>query len=179
MSQGPLPMRLGADASAAARGLWGMALRNEMAKYNHMAGLKIVGEMLPQERNRVDAGRRDRRVRAAHPARHLFLCDNDKRLLRARAPLHERRRWRRPAARDIWTQTRTPPSERHLPHGRRSRATASSTPTAAAGTSRNLWICDGSVFPTVGGVNPSLTIQAHRLPHRRPHPRAWARRGEL
>jgi len=25
---------------------------------------------------------------------------------------------------------------------------------------RNLWICDGSVFPTSGGVNPSLTIQA-------------------
>jgi choline dehydrogenase-like flavoprotein len=24
----------------------------------------------------------------------------------------------------------------------------------------NLWICDGSVFSTVGGVNPSLTIQA-------------------
>jgi len=24
----------------------------------------------------------------------------------------------------------------------------------------NLWICDGSIFPTVGGVNPSLTIQA-------------------
>jgi choline dehydrogenase-like flavoprotein len=24
----------------------------------------------------------------------------------------------------------------------------------------NLWICDGSVFPTAGAVNPSLTIQA-------------------
>lgn len=24
----------------------------------------------------------------------------------------------------------------------------------------NLWICDGSLFPTTGGVNPSLTIQA-------------------
>jgi choline dehydrogenase-like flavoprotein len=25
---------------------------------------------------------------------------------------------------------------------------------------RNLWICDGSVFPTVGRVSPSLAIQA-------------------
>jgi choline dehydrogenase-like flavoprotein len=24
----------------------------------------------------------------------------------------------------------------------------------------NLWICDGSVLPTIGAVNPSLTIQA-------------------
>jgi choline dehydrogenase-like flavoprotein len=24
----------------------------------------------------------------------------------------------------------------------------------------NLWVCDGSLFPTVGGGNPSLTIQA-------------------
>ncbi len=27
----------------------------------------------------------------------------------------------------------------------------------------NLWICDGSVFPTTGTVNPSLTIQALAL----------------
>jgi choline dehydrogenase-like flavoprotein len=24
----------------------------------------------------------------------------------------------------------------------------------------NLWICDGSLFPTGGGVNPSCTVQA-------------------
>jgi choline dehydrogenase-like flavoprotein len=42
----------------------------------------------------------------------------------------------------------------------------------------NLWICDGSVFPTVGGVNPSLTIQAIalRTAHRI---KQLAARGEL
>jgi choline dehydrogenase-like flavoprotein len=32
----------------------------------------------------------------------------------------------------------------------------------------NLWICDGTLFPTSGGVNPSLTIQALacRIGHR-------------
>jgi choline dehydrogenase-like flavoprotein len=42
----------------------------------------------------------------------------------------------------------------------------------------NLWICDGSLFPTAGGVNPSLTIQALacRMGARI---RALAARGEL
>jgi hypothetical protein len=33
--------------------LWGDALLREMQRYNHQAGFKIVGETLPQERNRV------------------------------------------------------------------------------------------------------------------------------
>jgi choline dehydrogenase-like flavoprotein len=42
----------------------------------------------------------------------------------------------------------------------------------------NLWICDGSLFPTSGGVNPSLTIQALacRIGDRIA---AMAKRGEL
>ena len=42
----------------------------------------------------------------------------------------------------------------------------------------NLWICDASLFPTCGGVNPSLTIQALAC---RTGARiaALARRGEL
>jgi choline dehydrogenase-like flavoprotein len=42
----------------------------------------------------------------------------------------------------------------------------------------NLWICDGSVFPTVGGVNPSLTIQAIAC-RTADRIKALARRGEL
>jgi choline dehydrogenase-like flavoprotein len=42
----------------------------------------------------------------------------------------------------------------------------------------NLWICDGSVFPTVGGVNPSLTITAIAL-RTADRIKALAARGEL
>jgi choline dehydrogenase-like flavoprotein len=42
----------------------------------------------------------------------------------------------------------------------------------------NLWICDGSVFPTVGGANPSLTIQAIAC-RTADRIRTLARRGEL
>ena len=42
----------------------------------------------------------------------------------------------------------------------------------------NLWICDGSVFPTVGGVNPSLTIQAIAC-RTADRIRAMSMRGEL
>ena len=41
-----------------------------------------------------------------------------------------------------------------------------------------LWVCDGSVFPTVGGVNPSLTIQAIAC-RTADRIKAMAARGEL
>ena len=42
----------------------------------------------------------------------------------------------------------------------------------------NLWVCDGSIFPTTGGVNPSLTIQAMAL-RTADRIEALAARGEL
>jgi hypothetical protein len=52
MSQGPLPLQW-ASVIIGSRRLWGEPLRLEMTNYNHMAGLKMVGEMLPDENNRV------------------------------------------------------------------------------------------------------------------------------
>jgi choline dehydrogenase-like flavoprotein len=42
----------------------------------------------------------------------------------------------------------------------------------------NLWICDGSLFPTSGGVNPSMTIYALAL-RAADRIKALAVRGEL
>ncbi len=58
---------------AGARGLWGQALRDEMEKYNHLVGLKIVGEMLPEERNRVTLADETDEYGLHGRARHLLL----------------------------------------------------------------------------------------------------------
>ncbi len=52
MSQGPLPQEW-AGVQLGARGLWGEALRREMVEYNHQVGIKVVGEGLASEDNRV------------------------------------------------------------------------------------------------------------------------------
>ncbi|HEX7389016.1 MAG TPA: GMC family oxidoreductase, partial [Acidiphilium sp.] len=52
MGQGPLPVEW-ASVLTGAQGLWGEALRTRMMDYNHQIGVKMVGEMLPDERNRV------------------------------------------------------------------------------------------------------------------------------
>ena len=53
MSQGPLPTDF-ATTLVTSEGPFGAELRNWMAHYNHMAGLKIVGETMPQDDNRVE-----------------------------------------------------------------------------------------------------------------------------
>ena len=80
MSQGPLP-QLWANTQSSARGLWGEALIDEMENYNHAVGLKIVGEMLPQERNRVTLADETDQFGLPIPRVTYSWCDNDKRLI--------------------------------------------------------------------------------------------------
>ena len=68
-------------------------------------------------------------------------------------------RWLAAGGRDLWGSTDTS----HLLGTCRMGADPRSSVVNADGRSwdvPNLWICDGSLFPTSGGVNPSLTIQA-------------------
>ena len=85
--------------------------------------------------------------------------DNDKRLqrhaVRSMSEVLEAA-----GGRDLWTNYK---DTSHLMGTCRMGAEPASSVVDADGRSwdiPNLWICDGSLFPTAGGVNPSLTIQA-------------------
>jgi choline dehydrogenase-like flavoprotein len=157
MSQGPLP-RAWAQLLATSRGLWGEALRREMLDYNHMSGLVAVAETEPRAVNRVELA--DERDQYGLPIPRVVFSysDNDKRLQE-----HARRfMWQMLEAAGghaVWTNDDTS----HIMGTCRMGADPATSVVNADGRSwdiPNLWICDGSLFPTCGGVNPSLTIQA-------------------
>jgi choline dehydrogenase-like flavoprotein len=151
-------------------------LRNEMAKYNHQAGLKIVGEVLPQEKNRVELADETDEYGLRIP-RVVFSYGEEDRKLYQHAIRFMSEALQAAGGQDIWSAEDTA----HLGGTCRMGADPNESVTNADGRCwdiPNLWICDGSLFPTVAGVNPSLTIQAlaWRIGDRI---RELARRGEL
>ncbi len=158
MAQGPLPIEY-ATIQTGSRGLWGQALRDEMEKYNHAVGLKMVGEMLPDERNRVtladDIDQYGLRV-----ARVTYSWgENDKALIQ-HALGQMQTSLELVGARDVFRQEN---DTNHLGGTARmgfNRETSVVDADCRSWDIPNLWVCDGSVFPTVGGVNPHLTITA-------------------
>jgi choline dehydrogenase-like flavoprotein len=176
MSQGPLPV-LWSRTLADGRGLWGQALIDEMQCYNHTVGLKIVGEYMPQERNRVTLTDEKDQYGLPIPRVTYSWCDNDRRLNR-HALAFMRCALEAVGARDIWDQEN---DTAHLNGTARMGIDPRASVVDADCRSwdiPNLWICDGSVFPTVGGVNPSLTIQAIAC-RTADRIKALAKRGEL
>ncbi|MET1756373.1 GMC family oxidoreductase [Novosphingobium sp. RD2P27] len=158
MSQGPLPV-LWAKTVALKRGLWGQPLLNEMERANHSVGLKMVGEVLPYEHNRVTlSGETDQyglpipRVTFSYGANEHAMIDHALGFMdRALEVVGATERWADRA------------DTCHLNGTARmgdDPATSVVNADCRSWDIPNLWICDGSVFPTVGGANPSLTIQA-------------------
>ena len=72
MAQGPLPIET-MTIMTGSKGLWGAALHEEMLRYNHLVGLKMVGEQLPNENNRVTLADDTDQYGLRIPAHHLFL----------------------------------------------------------------------------------------------------------
>ena len=158
LGQGPLPNEWAA-VQTGSKGLWGDALRTAMLDYNHMIGVKMVGEMLPNEANRVTLAD-DLDQYGLKVAKITYAWgDNDKALI-AHALEQMGRSIEAIGAKDMFRQE---DDTNHLAGTARMGADRRHSVVDADCRSwdiSNLWVCDGSVFPTVGGVNPSLTIQA-------------------
>jgi choline dehydrogenase-like flavoprotein len=174
-SQGPL-VREWSMKLALSRGLWGMDLREEMERYNHMAGLKIVGEIEPFEHNRVELAAETDDYGLRIPQVTFSYSANDRRLI-GHALTFMRQTLEAAGGRNVWTEDDTA----HLMGGCRMGFSPDDSVTDAYGRTwdiPNLWICDGSLFPTGGGANPSLTIMAVAC-RIGDHIAASARRGDL
>ncbi len=174
MSQGPLPIEWANTLTA--RGMWGEELRLRMADYIHACGVRIVGEVLPQERNRVTLA--EEKDRFGLPVARVTFShgDNDRRLIR-HALCFQRRVLEAAGATDLFEVEDTA----HLMGTCRMGTDPERSVTDADGRCwdiPNLWVCDGSLFPTGGAVNPSLTIQALAC-RAADRIRALAARGEL
>jgi choline dehydrogenase-like flavoprotein len=175
MSQGPLAAEW-ASIVTGGKGLWGKPLREEMTRYNHMAGLEIVGEVMPRPENRIEIADEEDQFGLKIPRMVFSYGDNDKKLQRHGVNFMSEV-LRAAGGHDLWAGEDTA----HLMGGCRMGDDSETSITNADGRTweiPNLWVCDGSLFPTSGGVNPSLTIQALacRMGDRIA---AMARRGEL
>ena len=142
-----------------ADGHWGRALREYMRDYNHWTVLGVLCEYLPLAENRVTlaGGVKDR---YGLPVANFSysLCDNDKRnSAYGTNVLNEI--WDCAGAQDTLTIDRYA----HLVGGARMGFSPEDSVVDASHRAwevPNLFVCDGSVFPTQGAANPALVIMA-------------------
>jgi choline dehydrogenase-like flavoprotein len=154
---GPLPVAFGKQILAAKKA-WGWGLRREMMDYNHWATFGLLGEILPWKDNCVRlSGDKDR---FGLPVAHLAfsLHENDDKLIKAAKEKTEEV-MRAAGATEVVQEARYA----HLVGACRMGSDPRMSVVDKFGRSHdipNLFVCDGSVFPTQGSANPGLTIQA-------------------
>jgi choline dehydrogenase-like flavoprotein len=155
---GPHPVDFSSRLSTA-RSCWGDDLRQKMLDYNYYSGIGIVGEVLPQEKNIV-ALHPTERDQYGLPVPHIHFGHhpNDRKIIQhAIAKMTEI--LEAAGGTDSWSADRTA----HLMGTCRMGVNPEHSVVNRDCRTHdipNLFVCDGSVFPTSTAVNPSLTIQA-------------------
>ncbi len=159
-SIGVMPMTY-AGQVARGRGLWGAALTDHLAQYNHVAGINILGECLPSPDNCVNLSD-ETDGRGLPKPRVVFSEGENERRLTAHAERTMREIWTAAGGHDLWTF----PRNAHLIGTCRMGHDASEAVVDPSGRSfevPNLYLMDNSVFPSALSVNPALTIMALSL----------------
>lgn len=126
--------------------------------YNHMIGVKMVGEMLTDEANRVTLSD-DLDQYGLRVARITYKWGDNDEALTQRALEQMGRSIEAIDATDMFRQEH---DANHL--GGTARMGDDPARSVVNADCRSwdipdLWVCNGPVFPTEGGVNPALTIQ--------------------
>jgi choline dehydrogenase-like flavoprotein len=153
---GPLPIEW--SAHVLADGHWGAALREYMRDYNHWTVLGVLCELLPEPDNRVTLA--DETDQHGMPIARFDYTQgvNDKQnIAYAKRVLEEI--WEGAGAQDILTIDRYA----HLVGGCRMGFTPEDSVVDSSHKAwglDNLYVVDGSVFPTQGAANPALPIMA-------------------
>ncbi|HET8654952.1 MAG TPA: GMC family oxidoreductase, partial [Longimicrobiaceae bacterium] len=154
----PLPIAM-SHLIAEESGLFGEELLRAMQQYNHYAAIGVLGEILPDERNRVTI-HPTAKDRFGIPVPYVCfnLFENDRRMMRAGIARAEAVLRAAGAVETHWVKRFA-----HLVGTCRMGASATDSVVdrwCRSWDVPNLFVCDGSVLPTQGSANPALTISA-------------------
>ncbi len=143
------------------RGIWGQDLKRAAAAYNHVAGINILGDCLPYERNFLELSDEKDKRGLPKPRIHFSNGENEVRMT-AHADKIMRAIWDAAGAKNVWAF----PRNAHVIGTCRMGHDADRSVVDADGRSHeipNLYISDNSTFPSALSVNPALTIMALAL----------------
>ena len=150
-----------AQQVARGRGLWGAALTEHMRGYSHTAGINILGDCLPYDKNFLELSDEQDARGLPKPRVHFIAGENEKRMT-AHADRIMRQIWDAASAMDVWAF----PRYAHTIGTCRMGVDADDSVVNADGRSHdvsNLYISDNSTFPSALSANPALTIMALSL----------------
>ncbi len=150
-----------ASQVARGRGLWGDALREHLRGFNHVAGINILGECLPDPANFLELSD-ERDARGLPKPRIHFTAGPNEAKMSAHAEALMRALWAEAGACDVWAF----PRYAHTVGTCRMGHDPADAVVDADGRCfdvPNLFISDNSTFPSALSVNPALTIMALSL----------------
>jgi len=160
-SIGVMPLTYATQLARSGRGVFGAALGEHLAHYDHVAGINVLGDCLPSAANFLElSDERDPRG-LPKPRVHFSAGPNEERMA-AHAERTMRAIWQAAGAREPWAFDRYA----HVIGTCRMGVDDGSAVVDADGRSfevPGLFVCDNSVFPSALSVNPALTIMALSL----------------